>query len=69
MGSRRTPHRILTAHPADEIADIPWNLRRSDLAVSDFPGPESAEALPVPCYDRIRFDHYERTTPAASNFA
>jgi hypothetical protein len=43
VDARCTPTRILSAHPADQIADLAGNEWSSELAASHLPGPEQAK--------------------------
>jgi hypothetical protein len=51
-----TPERILPAHPADQIADLPSDGRPTRLAAPNLPGPVEPKAFAVPSDDRRGLD-------------
>jgi len=42
------PQRVLTAHPADQIADLAGNGGPTHAAMPNLPGPEKAKSLAMP---------------------
>ena len=60
-----TPTRILTAHPADQIANLVRNDGASRSATLDLPSPEKAEARTMPGKDRLALNDGQRRAPAA----
>ena len=60
MDAGCTPAGILAAHLADQMSDLMRNKGSSGLAVAHLPGPEEAEASPMPRYDRFRPDDGQR---------
>src|ERR1700674_1894607 len=59
------PKRVLTTHPADQIADLAGNGGPTRPAMPDLPGPEKAKSLAMPG-DRGRgFDDVQRRAPVA----
>jgi hypothetical protein len=53
-----TPHRVLAAHPSDQIADAFQNCGPSGLAAPTLPSPEKPKAFAMPSDDRFRLDDY-----------
>ena len=63
VNSRGSPEGIISAHGADEFANILRNAWSSRLAMLTFPGPEQAESLAVPRYNCLGFDNDESRSP------
>ena len=63
----RAPEWILAAYLADQIPKVLGNRRPSGLAVTDLPGPEQTEALPMPGNHSLRLDDDERGAPIGPN--
>jgi hypothetical protein len=64
----RSPEGVLATHPADQLANVFWHARAAALSVSDLPGPEPSEALPVPRDHGLRLDNDEGGSPVAPHF-
>src|SRR5271165_90286 len=60
MDARRAPQGILSAHPADQTADLVGNKRPSRSSVAHLPGPEPAKAGTMPGHDRLGLDDRQR---------
>ena len=60
-----TPTRILTAHPADQIANLARYDGSSRSATLDLPSPEKAEASTMPGKDGLGLNDGQRRAPAA----
>lgn len=63
MDSGCVPNRIFAAHRSNQIADLFWNLRPSDLPVPNFPGPVPTEPLTMPADDGFGLDYEQCRTP------
>ena len=55
MDARRTPQRIVNAHPPDQRAQIRANLRSTSMRAG-FPAPILTEAGPMPAHKGLRVD-------------
>jgi hypothetical protein len=65
MDPRRTPERILFAHPSDEIAQLTIDLW-PPCPISGFPAPKRFEAEAMPSQDSFRLHdpgYVEQTGP------
>jgi hypothetical protein len=60
MDPRRTPKRIVSAHPLDEITQAAIDLRPS-CPISLFPTPEDFEATAMPAQNGFRLNHLGST--------
>src|SRR5262249_50432672 len=56
MDTRRTPERILAAHPANQLSNLFRHRWTPGLATTNFPGPEQPKALAMPADDGFRLD-------------
>ena len=63
MDARRTPKRVLSAHPSDQIAQVAINPR-PPCPLSGFPAPIAPEPRPMPPQDRRRLNHLDHTEQA-----
>ena len=63
MDARGAPQRIVATHSADQFANLLWHRRPAGATVLHFPGPEEAEAFPVPGDHRRRLNDDERGAP------
>src|SRR5262245_25886483 len=55
MDARRSPQRIVNAHPPDQRAQIRANLRSTSMSAR-FPAPVPTEAGPMPAHKGLRAD-------------
>src|SRR3974390_1426321 len=55
MDSRRTPQRVLAAHPSDQCSQFCCN-RRSPSQLPGFPAPVATKAVAMPAQERVRLD-------------
>src|SRR5215468_7930050 len=51
MDTRRTPERILAAHPANQLPNLFGDQRSPGLSAPNFPGPEQPKSLAMPAND------------------
>jgi hypothetical protein len=60
MYSRGSPEKIISAHGADEFANILRNPRSSRFTMTTFPSPKQSVSLAMPTNDCFRFNNDER---------
>jgi hypothetical protein len=63
VNARCTPARVVAAHHPNQIANLLRHFGPTWLPAVYLPGPEQAEALPVPGDDRLGFDDHQRGFP------
>src|SRR5215471_16620034 len=69
MNARRTPGRIVAAHPANQLPNLFGHRWTPGLAATNFPGPEQPKALAMPANDGFRLDNDQEGSPIAPSFA
>src|SRR4051812_22870071 len=69
MDPRRTPERILTAHRPNQSTDLLGHDGTPRLALSNFPSPKEAKALPMPAEDGRGLDEKETGPPMVPDLA
>src|SRR5215831_6296615 len=65
MDARRTPERIVAAHPANQLPNLFRHRWTPGLATANFPGPEQPKALAMPANDAFRLDNHQEGSPIA----